>query len=187
MNGKRILKGISNIITTVLFVVLLFTLILVISTKATGGEENLFGYQLKTVLSGSMEPGIQTGSVIAVKSVDEPTDFQKGDVITFRTKDDILVTHRIAKVMEDGQQYTTKGDANDGPDMNPVNSGDIVGTYTGFTVPYVGYVMNFANSKEGAALLLFLPGMFLLVYSFITILRAFRKIDREKLMKSNTK
>lgn len=31
------------------------------------GEPQVFGYQLKTVLSGSMEPEIKTGSIIAVK------------------------------------------------------------------------------------------------------------------------
>lgn len=180
MNGKSILKVISSIITTILFLVLLLTLFLVISTKASGGEANLFGYQLKTVLSGSMEPDIQTGSIIAVKSVDDPTAFKKGDVITFHTKEDILVTHRIMEVNEAGQQYVTKGDANDGADREPVNAAHIVGTYTGFTVPYIGYIMNFANSKEGAALLLVIPGMLLIVYAFVTIWRAIRQIDNGK-------
>lgn len=188
MNGKSILKVISSIITTILFLVLLLTLFLVVSTKASGGEANLFGYQLKTVLSGSMEPDIKTGSIIAVKSVDDPTGFKKGDVITFQTKEDILVTHRIMEVNEAGQQYVTKGDANDGPDMEPVSAADIVGTYAGFTVPYVGYIMNFANSSEGAALLLVIPGMLLIVYAFVTIWRAIRQIDNGKNeAKANTK
>ncbi|GGB48565.1 signal peptidase I [Virgibacillus dakarensis] len=180
MKAKSILKLISNIVTTLLFIVLLVTLFAVISMKASGGEASIFGYQIKTVLSGSMEPDIQTGSIITIKSTDGQQTFQKGDVVTFKTEEDIFVTHRIVQVKEDGQHYITKGDANDAPDMDPVSPGDIVGVYTGFTVPYVGYVMNFANSREGAALMLVLPGVCLLLYSMVTIWRALRQIDKPK-------
>lgn len=182
MKGKRVLKIISNLITSLLFIVLLVTVFAAITMKASGGEANLFGYQFKTVLSGSMEPNIQTGSIIAIKETDGQRDFQKGDVITFKTKDDILITHRIAQVNNDGQQYKyiTKGDANDGPDIDSVLSENIVGVYTGFTIPYIGYLMNFANSSEGAALLLVLPGVCLILFSIITIFRALRNIDRHK-------
>ncbi|MBY7142658.1 signal peptidase I [Virgibacillus sp. NKC19-3] len=180
MSGKRVLKVISNLVTTVLFIVLLLTLFLVVSTKASGGEPNFFGYQLKTVLSGSMEPTIQTGSIIPIKEVDDPTSFQTGDVITYQTEEDILVTHRITEVNEGGNQYITKGDANDAADMEPVNAMNIVGAYTGISIPYIGYVMDFANSSEGAALLLVIPGVFLIIYAGVTIWRAFRQLDQAK-------
>src|SRR5699024_10311174 len=180
MSGKRILKAIGSVLSSLLFIVLLLTLFLVISTKASGGEPNLFGYQLKAVLSGSMEPEIQTGSIISIKEVDDPTAFQKDDVITYITEEDVLVTHRVMEVQQDGEVYVTKGDANDAADITPVMADNIVGSYTGFTIPYVGYVMNFANTNEGAALLLIIPGVLLLGYSVITIWRAFREIDKEK-------
>lgn len=180
MSGKRVLKMISNLVTTLLFIVLLLTLFLVVSMKASGGEPSLFGYQLKTVLSGSMEPDIQTGSIISIKEVDDPTGFQTGDVITFRTDEDVLVTHRIVEVNEGGSQYITKGDANNAADVEPVNAENVVGSYIGLTIPYIGYVMNFANSSEGAALLLVIPGVFLIIYSSITIWGAFRQLEKGK-------
>lgn len=180
MNGKRLLKVINYTITTILFVVLLVTMFLVISTKASGGEPSLFGYQIKTVLSGSMEPKIKTGSILSIKEADDSTSFQKGDVITFRTTEDILITHRIVEVNGAGQSYITKGDANNAPDNEPVSHENIIGSYTGFTIPYVGYVMNFANSKEGTALLLVIPGILLLIYSGVTIWSTFRRINHEK-------
>lgn len=188
MSGKSVLKVISNLITTVLFIVLLLTLFLVVSTKASGGEPNFFGYQLKTVLSGSMEPDIQTGSVISIKEVDDPTGFQSGDVITFRTEEDILVTHRIVEVNEAGNEYITKGDANNAADVEPVDATNILGSYTGLTIPFIGYIMNFANSSEGAALLLVIPGIFLIIYSAVSIWGAFRQLDQgKKEMNTNIK
>lgn len=188
MSGKRVLKVISNLITTVLFIVLVLTLFLVVSTKASGGEPSLFGYQLKTVLSGSMEPDIQTGSIISIKEVDDPTGFQTGDVITFRTEEDILVTHRVVEVNEAGNQYITKGDANNAADVEPVNAANIIGSYTGVTIPFIGYIMNFANSSGGAALLLVIPGIFLIIYSAVMIWGAFRQLDQgKKEVNTNTK
>jgi signal peptidase I len=178
MNMKKVKKWTSNIITGILFAVLIFMVVVVVSSKASGGEPEAFGYQLKTVLSGSMEPGIQTGSIIAVKPGGDMTRFEKGDVITFRQEENMLVTHRVAEVIKNGDQvmYRTKGDNNKTEDLNPVLSENVVAEYTGFTVPYVGYFMNFTNSKNGAFLFI-IPGILLLIYSGFTIWRAISQIE----------
>ena len=178
MNLRKFLKAISNIVTTLLFIMLIFTLFLVISSRLSGEESNLFGYQLKTVLSGSMEPEIKTGAIISIEMGGDMTRFKVNDVITYRTIDDIPITHRIVQVMEKGQKYITKGDSNGGPDAEPVLSQDVVGEYTGFTLPYIGYVMSFTNSRQGAALLLILPGLFLIGYSVVIIQSLLKEVNR---------
>ncbi|MFZ3589655.1 hypothetical protein ACOI1C_10300 [Bacillus sp. DJP31] len=82
MKGNKMKKWLSNGLTWLLYGVLFMMIFVVVSSRVTGTEPQLFGYQLKTVLSGSMEPGIQTGSIIAVKVDEDMTRFQKGDVIT---------------------------------------------------------------------------------------------------------
>ncbi|WP_018930472.1 signal peptidase I SipW [Gracilibacillus lacisalsi] len=180
MKWNKIFKMINNIITGLLFIVLVFSVIVVISVRASGGEPTVFGHQLKTVLSGSMEPEIQTGSIILIQVDGDMTRFDEGDVITFRTKDNILITHRIVEVKGNGQQYITEGDNNDGPDMEPVLSENIVGQYTGIHLPYVGYITNFANTKQGLALLFIVPGVFLLIYSVISIWQALKQLDSQQ-------
>ncbi|SDI71566.1 signal peptidase I SipW [Natribacillus halophilus] len=170
-------KVISGFTTTLLFALLVVTLFAVISSQAAEGEPNVFGYELKTVLSGSMEPEIQTGSMIAIQSTEHPTQFEQGDVITFTNADDNLVTHRVHEVENDGQQYITKGDNNNSTDSEPVLAENIVGEYTGWTVPFLGYAFVFATSEQGAVLLLILPGVLLLAYSAFTIGRALRQIE----------
>lgn len=154
---------------------------LVISTKASGGEPQAFGYQLKTVLSGSMEPTFQTGSVIGLKLLDdqERKSLQTGDVITFQTEDDILITHRIIDVKTSGEHvmYETKGDNNNAADSEPVIAENVVALYADFTIPYIGYFINFAQSKEGSALLLAVPGLLLLGYAAFSILQALRELE----------
>ncbi|WP_227002765.1 signal peptidase I SipW [Salicibibacter kimchii] len=170
-------KVISGVTTSVLFILLIVTVLAVISNQAADGEPNVFGYQLKTVLSGSMVPEFQTGSIIAIEPIEEPTQFEKGDVITYINPDDNLVTHRVHEVMNDDQQYITKGDNNNAADSEPVLAENVVGQYTGFTVPYAGYVANFATSPEGALFLLVVPGALLFGYSIIIISRALRQIE----------
>ncbi|MFC4409975.1 signal peptidase I SipW [Chungangia koreensis] len=168
--NQKIKKWVNNIVSGILMVLLITVATLVVISKASGGEPQVFGYQLKTVLSGSMEPGILTGSIIAVKLAEDKKDFQKGDVITFQAEEDMLITHRITEVVKSGDSvlYRTKGDNNNAEDMNPVLSENVVAEYTGFTLPYVGYFINFAQSKNGALLLL-IPGFLLLIYSAFTI------------------
>lgn len=177
MKTKQIMKWINSIVSTILMVLLIVVASIVVITKASGGEPQLFGYQFKSVLSGSMEPGIQTGSIISVKLVEDKTNFKEGDVITFM-EEDILITHRITEVVKSGDSvlYRTKGDNNNAEDMNPVLADNVVAEYTGFTVPYVGYFINFAQSKNGALLLL-IPGFLLLIYSAFTIWKVLSQIE----------
>ncbi|PMC36773.1 signal peptidase I [Bacillus sp. UMB0899] len=186
MNRKEIklnlLKWVNRIVTGILIILLVSVAGIVLSTKLTNGEPEVFGYQLKTVLSGSMEPNIQTGSIIAVKSVDEDEreKFQKGDVITF-LEEDRLVTHRILEVKKTGShiQYITKGDNNNTPDSNPVLADNVKAAYDGFTIPHLGYFINFAQSTNGSFLFMILPGILLLGYSILTIWKTLRQLEDE--------
>lgn len=175
---ENIKKWVNNIVSAILMILLISVASVVVISKASGGEPQFFGYQLKTVLSGSMEPGIQTGSIIAVKAAEDKNAFQKDDVITFLAEEDMLITHRITEVVKSGDSvlYRTKGDNNNAEDMDPVLSDNVVAKYTGFTLPYVGYFINFSQSKNGALLLL-IPGFLLLIYSAFTIWKVLSVIE----------
>jgi len=176
--NQKIKKWVNNIVSGILMVLLISVAAVVIISKASGGEPQVFGYQLKTVLSGSMEPDIQTGSIIAVKLAEDKNNFKEGDVITFQAEENMLITHRITEVVKSGDSvlYRTKGDNNNAEDMNPVISDNVVAKYTGFTLPYVGYFINFSQSKNGALLLL-IPGFLLLFYSAFTIWKVLSEVE----------
>jgi len=178
MNVAWAVKKTLRLLSTIVFIALLAVLILSLLSRAAGNEVNLFGYQVKSVLSGSMEPDIQTGSLVAIETGGDMQRFKENDIITYRTEDNVLVTHRIVEVQNNGQQYITKGDANDGADIQPVLAQNVVGQYNGFTIPYAGYVMNYAGSQQGAALLLILPGIALIGYSFFTIRRTLKQVKQ---------
>lgn len=177
MKSSQIRKWISYLTTFILLVTLIVMVFVVVNSKLSGGEPQIFGYQLKTVLSGSMEPEIKTGSIIAVKPGVDSTQIKKGDVITFKIDEKNLVTHRVINVVKKGNRvmYRTKGDNNHSADMNAVLSENVVAEYHGFTIPYIGYIINFINSKNGAFLFI-VPGILLFGYAVFTIWKATSEI-----------
>ena len=58
---------------------------------------SFFGYKPFIVLSGSMEPTINTGDLAISKEIDTST-LKVGDIISFKIKDNIVVTHRIVEI-----------------------------------------------------------------------------------------
>lgn len=175
---KKLLKIVSNITVTLFMIGIGLIAFVVLSSRISGGEPALNGHQFKAVLSGSMEPTFQTGSVIAIKLSDNQSSYKKGDVITFRMEEK-LITHRITEVLEQNGQaaFKTKGDNNDSEDPWTVYPHHVVGKYYGFSIPYAGYALNFASSKTGSALLLIVPGVLLLISAISTIIGAKREIE----------
>lgn len=155
------LKKICNILTTIIMIMLATLAALLI-------VPSLLGYKSLAVLSGSMEPKYPVGSIVYAKEVD-PTLLQVGDVVSYSIGGETLVTHRVFKIDTQQQQITTKGDANDTEDLNPVSYSAIVGKVN-FQVPYLGYISIYAKTPIGIIvicgiliimiLLIFLPEVF---------------------------
>lgn len=93
------------------------------------------GWDRQVVVSGSMEPSLEVGDLILTEPLGDET-VGKGDVITFRTPDGELVTHRVAAVLEDGS-LRTQGDANASMDSDPVAPEQVEGVGR-LVVPLVG-------------------------------------------------
>ena len=75
--------------------------------------------------------------------------------------------------------YETKGDNNNGPDLEPVLAENVIGKYADITVPYAGYALNY-EFKSGSCFASYYSRSLLLGYSAITIFSAIRSIDGEK-------
>lgn len=181
---KLFSRWISGLTTTLLLLVLILMLIFTISSKINGGRPNLFGYEILTVLSGSMEPNIQTGSLIAVKPVANLNSLQVGDVITYQSPDnpDMLITHRIVEVRKANGEisFITKGDNNDSPDIAPVPSAYVVAKYQNISIPYLGYILSFSKTQPGIILMMIIPGVILVVSQLIHIWRIFSSMEEKK-------
>lgn len=139
------IKKVWDGFTTVLVTMVVILVVLLVGVR-------LIGFQVFTVLSGSMEPTYHTGSLIYVKEVDY-TEIEAGQVITFMLDEDTVATHRVVEVVPDTEdktvlRYRTKGDANDAEDGSLVHYKNVIGTPV-FTIPYLGFVANYIQNPPG--------------------------------------
>lgn len=95
------------------------------------------GMNTYIVLSGSMEPLIETGSLAYIDKKD--ADPIVGQVVAYQLPNGEVVTHRIISENDDGT-FTTKGDANDTEDMNSVSKDQVIGTYV-TSIPKLGFFL----------------------------------------------
>ena len=154
-------KKTAKITGNILFALILIFVALLISVR-------LFGIQVYSVISGSMEPEYPVGSLIYVKKAD-PSDISVGDVITFVLPSNTPATHRVVRIDEQNRCFYTKGDANEAEDGSLVHYKNVIGTPI-FSIPYLGYVANYIQHPPGMyiaisagavlLLLVFIPDIF---------------------------
>jgi len=123
------------------------------------------GYKPVAVYSGSMEPKLHVGAL----AVDRPIDSSRvrvGDVITFPDPylKGRLVTHRVVRILhtKKGPAYRTKGDANVSRDPWTIRLDGRLGRVS-FDVPYAGYALFYAHTREVRGLAIVLAAAFVLI------------------------
>ena len=165
-----------TIIGIVLCVIFGFMLIcnITIIVKGTLFPERppkVLGITPLVVLSGSMSGDapdhIEAGDLIFVTPV-EAKDLKVGDVITYM-EGSTVVTHRIIEITtgEDGKLlFTTKGDANNTADKDPVHEDDLVGIYKS-RIPMAGDLAIFMQTPLGMIIFIGVPLVAFLGYDMI--------------------
>lgn len=152
-------------------VVVALALLFVVSLFPIAGN-----YKIKVVMSGSMEPAIKTGSMVVIKP---QSAYIAGDVITFGkdNKKDIPTTHRIQDVRVEAGSFIfrTKGDANESADLSEVAQKDVIGKVI-FSIPFLGYILDFAKKPLGFALLIGVPSVAIVLSEIGTIFAEVRRM-----------
>jgi signal peptidase len=176
-------RRIASVVGLILLIAIVVPFIIFAVPQVVGADDSY------VVLSGSMEPAMSPGDAIIVDSA-EPSNIEEGDVITFRGgSDNDLTTHRVIEVVEqDGTTaFRTKGDANEDPDRSLVTPDELqgqvmsVGGYL-FVIPYIGYIINYANTQLGTILLVAVPLALLVlneIWNLIVTSRANTDADGE--------
>ena len=175
---KKIWEG----VTTILVALVVILAVLLVGVR-------LFGLQVFTVLSGSMEPTYHTGALIYVKEVDYK-EIEPGQVITFMLDENTIATHRVVEVVPDNEdptvlRYRTKGDANDAEDGSLVHYKNVLGSPV-FTIPYLGYLANFIQHPPGMYIAISV-GAILLILVFLPDILFDEEEEKEKSKKEKKK
>ena len=149
--------------------------------------------RLLVVTSGSMSPVFDAGDAVVLRAITDESDLKVNQVISFwPTGSDELVTHRIValqripettpdpvtgrpvpKLDADGQPkmrsyVITKGDANPYPDVNATPVERVRGVVLAYH-PGWGWVLNWAGSNTGRAVMLVPPLLALATLELLSV------------------
>ena len=165
---KNITNGVYCLI--LIFLVIVFLAIIFSLVRAPGG------ISLFIVQSGSMEPSVKTGSLALTQNKNE---YFEGEIVTFipnsetkMSENRASIMHRIvAETKENGKTYfTTKGDANQGNDPEPVTKNQILGKVL-ITIPYAGYAVSYARTIPGFMFLIVVPAVVIVLMELTSIVK----------------
>ena len=132
-----------------------------------------FGMRSFTVLSGSMEPALDTGDMVVDNQI-SPRDARPGDVVTFKDPQGQkrMITHRLRSVSIEGNtaRMTTKGDANDSAETWTVPADGKIGRVA-YRLPKLGYALSITHGRNGKLLFVVLPALLFGVLELVRIWR----------------
>jgi signal peptidase len=178
----RVGKVVGNIFFGMLLVIIVLLTFSLVRVRMVGGPPSVAGHQMYIVLSGSMSPAFDAGSLVFVKPV-AVGEIQEGDVVTFRNLGDgeVVVTHRVIAVeeTEEGIAFRTKGDANNVEDPDLLPAGNVIGKVI-FALPYMGYLMNYSQTKSGILTFVFIPAGLLLIFGSINLYKGMKALEKGK-------
>jgi len=135
-----------------IFSIASWTLTLSLSILLIWFTVGVFSYYPQVIATGSMRPLIYEGDVIIIKKAMKTEDIynlKQGDIIQF-ARDDILITHRINKILKDeydNLSFQTKGDNNSSIDTRIVLPNEIRGTLVK-VIPKIGIPTLFIKSHR---------------------------------------
>ena len=165
--GWKIPRPLRIVINAYLCVALLLALIATLAVALPA----VFGNKTMVVYSGSMSPAIEVGDAVSIHHVD-PATLSVGNVVTFKNPSGTgMITHRIVSLhtIKDTLYLRTKGDANQTPDPD-LTPADAVYGKVRFTLPGIGYLLDFAAGAIGKVILIGLPLLVLVVKEVASLL-----------------
>lgn len=176
-------KKIVNVISIVLLVLLAAFVTFTLASRIMGNTPSVFGYYFFRVSSNSMEPTLEIGDVVLVRSADVD-DIQKGDIITYKSKDGSMRGHEVTHRVVDGPYYKdglyyfqTKGDAVGAPLDKVITYDQVVGKYVR-TLGLISKFFGFISTPTGVIVFI---GVIVLIfgYEIVSMVISYRRIGKK--------
>lgn len=178
INKSKRARNVKKIIGLCIFsiiIIIIYNAFLLSVSNTEKEQKYVLGFKAFIIETGSMEPELKIGDVIIVKEC-TPKDLKIGDIITFRSRGE-LITHRITDINEETGRYSTKGDRNTLNDIEKVKFEEIEGK----KVLKLSGFWNFMQKAQ--------KGMytFFLIVFLSTIFLHSRRVNRKRQMRRNKK
>ena len=197
------IKKISNIALKVItwllvaFTVFMTVFTIVTVTTVDKNERSVFGFRFYIVKTDSMSKSdknahmdvhFNAGDIVIIKTVDDPTKLQAGEIISFMSTNTEsygeTVTHMIREVKTNSEGrvigYVTYGTNTGVDDETLVEPAYVFGSYNG-KLPGVGNFFAFVKTVPGYIVCILVPFLLLILYNGMNVIRLFRKYRKEQM------
>lgn len=170
---KKVLNMLSSLFFIIFMIVFIALMYFSIRGIITGTEPEIFNYKMYYVESGSMSPTIEVGSLIVVAEK-EAENINISDIVTFKTENGTVVTHRLVDIINDGTDYVMRGDANSTNDPVTLKKENIIGSVA-LAIPYLGFFLSVLRTKQGIVGLVIVTSIIILSINLISYCKKNKK------------
>ena len=173
---NRLISTIGNLILVLLLSLMALVSIFLILSRVSESVPQVAGYQFYIIKSVTMSPEITDGSLALGRETD-PARIAAGDIITFYSQDEpgSITAGRVVEVSrENGLNMLTTRESISASDLRQVSADDVIGRVIG-SVPYIGHLIDYAQTLEGLILLIFVPGILIIVFQMGKIIKYFTR------------
>ena len=145
------------------------------------------GFSLHSIISGSMEPALNTGGLIALKTI-PPEKVNLEDIICFNEADSAIpICHRVIdkEITETGFNFRTKGDALEEADNWIVSSENLLGIVV-YHLPFLGLLAKNIRTPLGFFITIVIPAIIIIILEIINYLKPTRaRVQRAAELRKN--
>ena len=173
---KRILNTVINVV--LIFAIIMAAMCTYVSFVSTSGNgvPSILGVRVFSIQTKSMYPTFEPGDLIFDSAVEDSSELEIGDIITYWTVIDgqrVLNTHRIIQIYDGGgyRIFETQGDNNTVADALTVHESEIVGKYNGKKLNGVGKIFDYLQTSTGFLLVIVIPVAIFFLYHLIQFFR----------------
>lgn len=139
---KRSLGWMPGILRLLGVGMLLLAIVMLVPVAAP----RIAGFETYAVETASMDPTIPVGALVVVQP-EGAADLVEGDIVAYQ-RGDVVIVHRVVANQVVEGYLTTKGDANELEDQEPVRYESVIGSVV-FSVPYLGTFGGILTTIEG--------------------------------------
>ncbi|MBQ6685674.1 MAG: signal peptidase I [Firmicutes bacterium] len=175
-------RGKKGTMNTIVNIILVLTIILAamstyVSYVSTSGNgvPSIMGVRVFSIQTDSMYPTLLPGDLMVGTKIDDITELERGDIVTYWTVingERVLNTHRIHEIYDGGgyRIFSTKGDNNTAADALTVHESEIVAQYA-FRVGGVGKVFDYLQTATGFFIVVVIPVFLFFIYHLVQFFR----------------
>ncbi|MBM4236507.1 MAG: response regulator [Firmicutes bacterium] len=170
--ASRFLSVVMNIVLALLLLMMASLSFFLIHNRVADGPPSLAGFTFLVMQDDEPNADVNPGSLALIRSIDV-TSVELGDIINFKTpvSPNTTATQRVVEINRDeGLKFVTSRNSEGVVQTTVVPAEDVMGKAL-ISLPFYGRMVDYVQTSQGLILLIFVPGVLIIIFQLIKIIR----------------